>query len=161
VSNIFIRYFLIAIAYWFIFLSGCDSGKETAESDLDKRPVPSNQQIGEQAIFGLSVETSKDYSALREASFAVVLTPKGQYHINQEYPTAFSVTSPPTVTLKKNKLLKPDATRFDEKLAKFDFPFSAAKSGAHSLELKASFAMCTAETCIPFDKTLTITLPVR
>jgi hypothetical protein len=154
------RYLLLAIAYFIVLNSGCNREKESTEINSVRTPI-SGKQRNEDAIFALRVEKADSYSVGKEASFFVVLSPKGEYHINQEYPTSIALNSSAELSFKKNKLLKPDATRFDEKLAKFELPFSAVKNGDFPLEVKASFAMCTAETCIPFDKTLALSLSIK
>jgi hypothetical protein len=156
------RYFLIVIAYLCICLPGCTKDDEkTVESSSPLNVAPGNGLNNEAAIFSLNAEKAEAYSVDKASSVFITLAPKGVYHINQEYPTSVTVSAPPGLAVTKSKFAKADAARFDEKLAKFDLPFSSNKSGTYQVDVKASFAMCTAETCIPFDKTLAVTLSVK
>lgn len=156
------RYFIMVIAYLCIPLPGCtNDDKKAAEMVSPLNVAPEDDPSNEAKIYSLNADKSEAYQVDKASSVFITLAPKGVYHINQEYPTLVTVSAPPGVTLTKGKLIKSDAVRFDEKLAKFEVPFSSSQSGTYQVDVKASFAMCTAETCIPFDKTLAVTLSVK
>jgi hypothetical protein len=93
-------------------------------------------------------------------SFAVSLTPRGVYHVNQDYPFSVSLTAA-GVTFPKAELGKADAAKFDEKSVQLDVPFSAAAAGKYSVSALVKFAVCTPETCVPDERTLALALPVE
>lgn len=116
--------------------------------------------MAEDARFELRATATGPYRAGEPAIFAVTLTPRGEYHINQEYPIEVRVTAPAAVTLPKATLARADAAEFADAKARFDVPFTAT-AGTHALEVKVDFAVCTPSTCEPTDRTLSLSLPVE
>jgi hypothetical protein len=152
------RYFLIVIAYFFVFLCACSGQKESPPSAAKQKL---SSQLDERAIFSIKIDNPDAYSVGQKGSFAFVLAPAGAYHINQEYPTSVTVSAPKEILLTKEKLLKSDAATFGEKSARFEIAFSSSTPGNFPVQLKALFAMCTEESCIPFDKTFAVVLSIK
>jgi hypothetical protein len=111
--------------------------------------------------FELAARPAGPYAAGKLSSFAISLTPRGKYHVNQDYPLSVSLHAEEGLALPKAELAKADAATFGEKLAKFDVPFTAAKAGTHRVEAKVRFAVCTPENCVPDERTLALNLPVQ
>jgi len=111
--------------------------------------------------FVLAAVPAGPYAAGKLATFAVSLTPRGVYHVNQEYPMSVSVQGDEGISFPKADLKKSDAASFGEKAARFDVPFTAAKAGDHKVEAKVKFAVCTPENCVPDERTLALMLPVK
>lgn len=111
--------------------------------------------------FELAARPTGPYAAGKLGSFAISLTPRGKYHVNQDYPVSISLHAEEGLTLPKAELAKGDAATFGEKLARFDVPFTAAKAGAHHVEAKVRFAVCTPENCVPDERMLALNLPVQ
>jgi hypothetical protein len=111
--------------------------------------------------YSLSLRPAGPYAANQLGNFVVALEPKGHWHINQEYPTTIKVKGPAGLELPKAELGKPDAAQFGDTLAKFDVPFTPKAAGPATVECEVSFAMCTAETCVPDTRTLALALPVN
>ena len=166
-----LNYQLFAKALFFILWLGCNRPQEAGETPLPARPSgepPSSvkPQIAArgpdvaQDIYDLRPVGVDSYRAGKLGKFSVILTPRGAYHINQEYPTSITLKTPVGLSLSKSRFLKSDALEFNEKIAKFEVTFTPEKAGVYATEVKASFAMCTSKTCIPLDKTLAVTLSV-
>jgi hypothetical protein len=111
--------------------------------------------------FELVAAASGPYAAGKLASFAISLTPRGVYHVNQEFPIGISLHPDEGLSLPKSELAKADAATFGEKAARFDVPFTAQKAGEHRVEAKVRFAVCTPENCVPDERTLALSLPVQ
>src|SRR4029077_14280714 len=104
---------------------------------------------------------SPPYAVGKLASFAISLKPRGVYHINQDYPIDIALTPSDGVTLPKSQSKKADAAAFDEKTARFDVPCTPSKPGQQRVEAHVKFAVCTAENCVPDERTLALVLPVE
>lgn len=135
------------------------TGKSAASSDglsADRSGV----DLAVDSTYELSAQCADRYPAGSRGTFGILLRPRGPYHINQQFPTSVTMTAPSTVSLDKTRLLKPDAEVFSEQKVRFEIPFSSQQKGEHKLNALVNFAVCTAKTCIPLQKNLTITLKV-
>jgi hypothetical protein len=116
--------------------------------------------VVEENIFRIAFEEAKPYTAGQPGELKVVIEPRGGYHINQDYPTRIDLKAPAAVKLAKPSLGKGDAAAFGEQNARFDVGFTADK-GSHDLSATVDFAVCTAETCVPEQRTIAIALNVQ
>ena len=115
----------------------------------------------EDPTFTLSAVAAGPYTANTLGHFVLSLTPKGEYHVNEEYPIAITMSAPPGVTLAKAELAKGDAAEFSAKTARFDVPVTPTQVGEHHVTAKVSFAVCTPENCVPDERTLDLALLVQ
>jgi hypothetical protein len=115
----------------------------------------------EDPTFELAAAPAGPYAPGKLGSFAISLKPRGEYHINQDFPMSVSVQSSAGIEFPKAKLDKPQAAEFGEQLARFDVPFTAKSAGAHKVEAHVKFAVCTPENCVPDERTLAVVLPVE
>lgn len=115
----------------------------------------------EDPTFELAAAPAGPYAPGKLGSFAISLKPRGEYHINQDFPMSVSLQSNAGIEFPKAKLDKPQAAEFGEKLARFDVPFTAKTAGAHKVEALVKFAVCTPENCVPDERTLAVVLPVE
>ena len=160
-----------------IALAAYGCGKNAAESATPSpsapNPAPVQAQKPEPAApvvagprvddpsFELVAKASGPYASGKLASFAIALTPHGEYHVNQEYPISISLHAGDGLSFPKSELAKADAATFGEKAARFDVPFTALKPGDLHVEAKVRFAVCTAENCVPDERTLALNLAVQ
>lgn len=115
----------------------------------------------EDPTFELRAVPSGPYAPGKLGSFAVSLEPRGEYHINQDFPMSVSVSPSAAIDFPKANLEKPEAAQFGEELARFDVPFTPKAAGSHTIEAKVRFAVCTPENCVPDERTLAVVLPVE
>jgi hypothetical protein len=148
---------------------GCSSGDSTAPAPTANAAAPAaaapqpTAPAGptiEENIFRLAFEGAAPYTAGQPGGLKVVIEPRGGYHINQDYPVRVDLKAPAAVKLAKPSLGKGDAATFGEKNAAFDVGFTADK-GSHDLSATVDFAVCTAETCVPEQRTIAIALNVQ
>lgn len=111
--------------------------------------------------FELRADADGPYSSGELGQFAITLTPRGEYHVNQEYPISVELEAPAEVGLTKSELERGDTAEFDERQARFDVPFTPTGAGEHHVSAKVSFAVCTPENCVPDERTLALVLPVQ
>ncbi|MFW6050539.1 MAG: hypothetical protein ACODAU_05160 [Myxococcota bacterium] len=111
--------------------------------------------------YELRAEAAGPYAAGELGQFQVTLAGKGEWHVNQDYPTSVTIAGAEGVELAKQTLEKADAAEFREEGARFDVPFTAEEVGEHRVQADVSFAICTEETCVPQRKSLALLLPVE
>jgi hypothetical protein len=124
------------------------------------KPAEPPKPVIEETAFRLALEGTVPYSAGQPGQLKLVLDPRGGYHVNQDYPTRIDLKVPATVKLAKPSLGKADAASFGEKNAAWNVDFTADK-GEHSLVAAVDFAVCTADTCMPEQRTIAIALNVQ
>ena len=123
---------------------------ETAVSDRVEDPS-----------FELALLPAGRYAVGQLGSLAVSLKPRGEYHINQDFPITVALKAPATLRMPKLEYKKPDAAVFGEKLARFDVPLTPEQAGTQRIEANVRFAVCTPENCVPDERTLALMLPVE
>lgn len=135
-----------------------------APTDPPPAPPAEPKAVGpsvEDPTFTLSAVAAGPYTANTLGHFVLSLTPKGEYHVNEEYPIAITMSAPTGVTLAKTELAKDDAAEFSAKTARFDVPVTPTQAGEHHVTAKVSFAVCTPENCVPDERTLDLALLVQ
>ena len=111
--------------------------------------------------YELNASAQDHYTSGELSSFGLSLTPRGEWHVNQEYPIHVALVAEDGVTLPKSELERGDAADFGEREVRFDIPFTAASAGAPRVAAHVSFAMCTAENCMFYDQTVALPLTVQ
>lgn len=124
-------------------------------------PTVAAGPVVEDPTFKLAATAAGPYTANGLGHFSITLTPKGEYHVNEEYPIAISVTAPAAVTVAKAELAKSDAAEVTATTARFDVPVTPTTAGEHKITAKVSFAVCTPENCVPDERTLELALLVQ
>jgi hypothetical protein len=155
-------------ALWLTCLLAC-GGKDASETAAAAPAAPAAPAPAaaaapakpsiEDAAFRLAFEKPGAYTAGTPGKVQVVLESKGGYHVNKDYPIRVDLKAKEGVKLDKAALTKPDAALSD-KSARFDVGFTADK-GTHDVEATVDFAVCTAETCVPDQRTIAIALDVQ
>lgn len=144
--------------------SGAEVRAEPAGGERDRGPVVDEGPAGpvaEDPTFELRASASGPYTAGTEGSFEIRLTPRGVYHVNEDFPMEIALSGPDGVTLPGEALGNDDAAALDESQARFAIPFTAAGAGEHTVTAEVDFAVCTPQACMPEHRTLALVLPVR
>ena len=115
----------------------------------------------DEASYSLKLVEAGPYKAGELARFVLNLEPRGQFHVNQEYPIEISLKGDAETSFPKASLAKPDAAQFDEKKARFDVPFTATAAGDHKIMANVKFAVCTDENCVPDERDLALAVAVK
>jgi hypothetical protein len=122
--------------------------------------APPSEKVDD-PTFVLAAAPVGTYSAGKLGSVAISLTPRGEYHVNQDYPISISLSGDAALQFPKAQLGKAESAEFGEKLARFDVPVTPQAAGTHQLTAKVKFAVCTKENCVPDERTLALALAVQ
>jgi hypothetical protein len=108
------------------------------------------------------IKAGGSYKAGSEGTVDVVLTPKGGYHTNAQYPYKFKATDPPPdgVTFPKPLLQRSDGV-FEEKKGSFKVPFTAAKAGKATIGGTLYLSVCSDANCIMDKVALEVPVDVK
>jgi hypothetical protein len=116
----------------------------------------------------LAIEPPSDAKAGAEAVARITVTPGVGYHVNTEYPTKLTLTSPAGVTLAKAELVagghdkaKGDADALDEKQLVFAVKLTPAASGSFTINGSFKFAVCDQAQCLPKRETIAIAVAAK
>jgi hypothetical protein len=162
-------------------LNGCgdDGGEETETettpeteateevAEVEETEAPSEgvaevpPSLVDEATFELRATAAESYTSGELGQFAIQITPKGEFHMNDDYPTMITVRETANVEFPKSELEKGDAAEWAAESARFDVPFTPSAAGQHTVVCDVSFAVCTDENCIPEERTLAVNLPVQ
>jgi len=115
----------------------------------------------EDPSFELRATASGPYSVGDRGTFDILLTPRGNYHVNEDYPMTVTLAGPEAVMWPRSELGNEDARERTRARARFDVPFTASSAGQHRVTANVDFAVCTPETCMPEQRTLAVLLPVE
>ncbi len=138
--------------------------EETVEATEESGQEEEGEAAGplvDEATFELRATAAESYASGELAQFAIQITPKGEFHMNDEYPTMITVRDAASVEFPKSELERADAAEWAAERARFDVPFTASEAGEHTVVCDVSFAVCTDENCIPEERTLAVNLPVQ
>jgi hypothetical protein len=116
----------------------------------------------------LAIEPPADAKAGAEAVAKITVIPGAGYHVNTEFPTKLTLTSPQGVVLAKAQLVagghdkaKGDADTLDEKQLAFAVKLTPAASGSYTINGDFKFAVCDASQCLPKRETIAIAVAAK
>lgn len=76
------------------------------------------------------------------------LTGRNGYHVNQEYPIELTLQPPAGVKLAKAKLVRADASAFEEAQAVFPIALTPEAAGRKALRGTLNFSVCNPQNCL-------------
>jgi hypothetical protein len=82
------------------------------------------------------------------STFEVRLTPRGEYHVNRNYPWSVTVTPPAAVLVPTATFDSATAAEMTDTIARFVVPFTPTAAGTHSVTAAVDFGICREEACI-------------
>ncbi len=96
------------------------------------------------------VEYETPSAAAGKPSVAKVrVEPRGEFHMNLDYPAALNVSAPADVDVAAHSQRSHDAERFDDDALEFAVPFTAHTRGPKRFGGTVEFAVCGAQACAP------------
>ncbi|MEM9194543.1 MAG: hypothetical protein AAGF12_35525 [Myxococcota bacterium] len=131
------------------------------EADGEEAEGEEAASVIDDPAFELRATAEGPFSSGELSQFAISLTPRGEWHVNEEFPISVELTVPEGIDVPKAELGQSDAAEFGEEAARFDVPFTPSATGEHEVSAKVSFAVCTPSNCIPDERTLALVLPVQ
>lgn len=133
-------------------------GQQTAE--VAEAEAPEARSEWEDPTYRLAAQTGS-YTPGSEGHFQIVLEPRGDYHVNQEYPLRVELSGPAAIAFPSEVLTVEDATEFGEPRARFEVSFTPEAEGQHEILADVNFAVCTPEACMPESRRLALVLDVH
>lgn len=131
-----------------------------AQPAVGPAPAEPPSDHADDPSYELRIAPAEGYAAGKVGSFAVTLKPRGEWHLNLDFPTQVSVSGAPALTFPSANIGKQAAAEFGEHFARFDVPFTASAPGSHSVTCDVKFAVCSEANCIPEERTLAVALRV-
>jgi hypothetical protein len=111
--------------------------------------------------YSAEIKAGGPYKAGSEGAVEVVLTPKGGYHTNAQYPYKFKLDpAPEGVTFPKPVLARADGA-FEEKKGTFKVPFTAAKAGTVTISGTLHLSVCSDANCFIDKVALEVPVDVK
>jgi hypothetical protein len=110
--------------------------------------------------FDLKID-SKAAKVSAKAVAKVVITPKGEFHVNTDFPAKLKITGPSDVKIEKATLTVKDAAKLTKDVAEFDIAFTAETPGKKVFTGEVKFAVCTATDCLPQTQKIEFTVDVK
>ncbi len=171
---------LMGVLLGILALAACGGREERGASNGASDPAPAQgnalagggngdacgdpaqaRDVAEDPSFELRATAAGPYAPSEEGRFEIVLTPRGNYHVNTQYPLSIRLDAPGGLTVPGEALEVGDAAEFGEPRARFQVPFTATSAGQHRVTARVDFAVCTPEACMPECRTLALVLPVE
>lgn len=140
-----------------------------APGEVEGKPVEGEQKVavaeGSNAAAGdkeydLQIEPPSA-TVGAEGKVSIKLVPRGNWHLNMDFPTSLSVEPPAGVTVGKPKLKKDDAVKFEEAGAEFAVAFTASDAGDKTFTGEFKFAVCEEDSCVPKTEKLQFVVAVK
>jgi hypothetical protein len=129
------------------------------DSGHDRRGPAGSKAEG--ANYTAEMVAAGAYKAGAQGTVQVMIVPKGEYHINPEYPYKFKANAPSEgLTYPKPSLQRSDG-KFEEKRGTFQVPFVAAKAGKATVGGTLNLSVCSAANCIVEKVPLELVVEVK
>lgn len=122
------------------------------------------------ASYSLAVEPVGSYKKGEPGAFKIVVRTKGEFHVNEEYPTKFNAATTPGVAYATPKLartaqpdafaLKPCASGKDNCTMEITVKFTPEQSGTVNVGGELSVGVCNKDNCLFEKKALSLAVPV-
>ncbi len=110
--------------------------------------------------YDLSIK-SPAAKAKEKTTATIEIKPKGDFHMNLDYPTKLTIKAPDGVKVEKEKQLGKEAAKFDKEAAKFEVAFTADSPGKKTITGELKFAVCSADKCAPQKETISFDVEVK
>ena len=145
------------------------AGEATATSQVPSSSAAVSARF-EHPNYTVVLEPAGPYKKGESASFKIVVRAKGEFHINEEYPTKFSAVVAPGVAYAMPKLaratqpdafaLKPCASGKDNCTLELTVRFTPEQAGTVTVGGEIALGVCNKDNCIFDKKVLSVAVPV-
>lgn len=98
--------------------------------------------------YELTAVATGPYAVGAPGTFEVRLTPRGEYHVNRNYPWSVTVTPPAAVLVPTATFDAATAAEMTDTIARFVVPFTPTAAGSHAVTAAVDFGICREEACI-------------
>lgn len=98
--------------------------------------------------YELTAVATGPYAVGTPSTFELRLTPRGEYHVNLNYPWSVTISPPAAVLVPTATFDSATAAEMTETVARFVVPFTPTAAGSHDVTAVVDFGICRAEACI-------------
>ncbi len=141
------------------------SAKEGATPAATAQPAANAAAKGpraETAEYVVELVPPTDVAAGSEASFKVVVKPKGHWHFNLDFPTSVKAAASEGMTVAKPVQKLDDATaKSEEGGAEWAVAVTPGAAGEGTVTCDVKFAVCTETTCDPKKETIALKVEAK
>jgi hypothetical protein len=130
-------------------------------AEPEKADAPAGPKIETSSFFLAVAPAQPKFAAGTPAELEIALEPRGEWHVNEEYPIRVDIKAPEGVNVPKAELVKDDAKEFGADKVRFLASVEPSAAGTHEVSCDVSFAMCTEENCILEKRTVAMELEVQ
>ncbi len=145
-------------------IGACSKGEAAAEplGNAAKPMLSALSASHETDNYKVTIEDLGPYKKGTEGKINVVLTTKGDYHVNKQYPYKFTCQDPPAegVRYPKPVVRREDGT-FEERKAVLTVPFVADHAGEAKVGGVMSLSVCTDANCLMDKAPIEVTVKVE
>lgn len=140
---------------------GCSRSEAAPQPEPAHAAAASSSAVHETENYKLTIEPAGPYEKGKAGQVTIVLTTKGDYHINDQYPYKFVVQDPPAegVSYVKKTIPRADGT-FEKTRAQLPVRFTAERAGSLKVGGVLSLIVCTASNCLldkrPLEAEITV-----
>ncbi len=110
--------------------------------------------------FTVDMKAAATYAPGKEGTVDVVITAKGEFKINAQFPFRLKLGEPPEGVTYPKAVMKRDDGAFSEKVGTFKVPFVAQKAGTYLVSCTVSLSVCNDKKClmekVPLDVQVTV-----
>jgi hypothetical protein len=134
----------------FVIASGCSRSEAAPSRDSSpEAAAPAKGPKVDAEAYTVEMKATGTYKAGQEGLVELTIVPKGEYHINGQYPFKLKMKDPAPegLTFPKPILKKEDGT-FDDKKGAFKVPFVSAKAGKAMVSGTLSLSVCSSAHCL-------------
>lgn len=98
--------------------------------------------------YTVELKPASSYKIGAGSSFEVIITSRGGYHINPQFPIRFKTNKAPDNVAYDKDVLKREDGHFEESTGGFKVGFSASKAGSYNVGGTLSLSICSEKNCL-------------
>jgi hypothetical protein len=133
----------------FLLASGCGQSEAATQRGGEAPAVAAKGPKAESETYLVTMKATGPYAAGKEGTVELLVEPKGEFHINDQYPYKFKLVDPaPEGVTYAKPVLKREDGKFDEKKGEFKVPFVASKAGKAKIAGTLSMSVCSKASCV-------------
>ena len=142
---------------------GAKGPEKIAGKPIDAGGNPAAKAQGaNEASYEVVIEPPASVPPGSDAIVTVKVVPKGEWHMNLEYPTSLALKAPDGGKLAKEKVTKADdAVKVEESKCEIGVGFTPESPGEKTFTGKLKFAVCQDDACAPKTEEIEFVVAVK
>jgi hypothetical protein len=124
--------------------------------------LPARAPAGEARDYEIGVTAGRDaFKAGEQGTWEMTITPRGDRVLKGETPLKVLLRTGEGIELGRAELGKADLKAGKDKAKVLSAPFTARKTGEHTIAADATFYLCNAQSCNRYKETVKLSLKVE